>query len=38
MSRLIRPDGHLAWLGREEAGLRGWLDAALGLPSGTLVS
>ena len=27
---LVRPDGHLAWRGTDEAGLRAWLDMALG--------
>lgn len=31
-ARLIRPDGHLAWLGSDPAALRTWLDTALGRP------
>jgi len=27
---LVRPDGHLAWRGTDEAGLQAWLDVALG--------
>lgn len=27
---LVRPDGHLAWRGSDEAGLQTWLDTALG--------
>ena len=27
---LVRPDGHLAWRGTDAAGLRAWLDNALG--------
>ena len=27
---LVRPDGHLAWRGTDLAGLRAWLDVALG--------
>jgi 2-polyprenyl-6-methoxyphenol hydroxylase-like FAD-dependent oxidoreductase len=33
---LVRPDGHLAWRGADEAGLRAWLDGALGIRAGTL--
>ena len=33
---LVRPDGHLAWRGTEAAGLRAWLDSALGAPAGIL--
>ncbi len=29
---LVRPDGHLAWRGGDAAGLRAWLDSALGEP------
>ena len=31
---LVRPDGHLAWRGSDVAGLRAWLDGALGAPAG----
>ncbi|MHC9293486.1 FAD-dependent monooxygenase [Mycobacterium sp. LTG2003] len=31
-ARLIRPDGHLAWLGSDPADLQAWLDTALGRP------
>lgn len=30
VSLLVRPDGHLAWKGSDPAGLRTWLDSALG--------
>jgi 2-polyprenyl-6-methoxyphenol hydroxylase-like FAD-dependent oxidoreductase len=33
---LVRPDGHLAWRGTHAAGLRAWLDNALGEPAGVL--
>jgi 2-polyprenyl-6-methoxyphenol hydroxylase-like FAD-dependent oxidoreductase len=33
---LVRPDGHLAWRGKDAAGLRAWLDNALGEPAGVL--
>jgi hypothetical protein len=33
---LVRPDGHLAWRGADAAGLRAWLDGALGRPHGVL--
>jgi 2-polyprenyl-6-methoxyphenol hydroxylase-like FAD-dependent oxidoreductase len=33
---LVRPDGHLAWRGTDVAGLRAWLDNALGEPAGVL--
>ena len=33
---LVRPDGHLAWRGADEAGLRAWLDDALGTRSAAL--
>src|SRR5262245_21265149 len=33
---LVRPDGHLAWRGTDAAGLRAWLDDALGEPAGVL--
>ena len=33
---LVRPDGHLAWRGTDAAGLRAWLDNALGEPAGVL--
>ena len=33
---LVRPDGHLAWRGTEAAGLRAWLDHALGTRAGAL--
>jgi 2-polyprenyl-6-methoxyphenol hydroxylase-like FAD-dependent oxidoreductase len=33
---LVRPDGHLAWRGSDVAGLRAWLDGALGKPAGVL--
>jgi 2-polyprenyl-6-methoxyphenol hydroxylase-like FAD-dependent oxidoreductase len=33
---LVRPDGHLAWRGTDAAGLRAWLDTALGAPAGVL--
>jgi 2-polyprenyl-6-methoxyphenol hydroxylase-like FAD-dependent oxidoreductase len=33
---LVRPDGHLAWRGSEVAGLRAWLDGALGRRAGAL--
>jgi 4,5-epoxidase len=33
---LVRPDGHLAWRGTEAAGLRAWLDRAIGVPAGIL--
>ena len=33
---LVRPDGHLAWRGRDAAALRAWLDGALGRPAGVL--
>jgi 4,5-epoxidase len=33
---LVRPDGHLAWRGADAAGLRAWLDGALGHPQGVL--
>jgi len=33
---LVRPDGHLAWRGTDAAGLRAWLDKALGAPAGVL--
>jgi 2-polyprenyl-6-methoxyphenol hydroxylase-like FAD-dependent oxidoreductase len=33
---LVRPDGHLAWRGADAAGLRAWLDGALGKPRGVL--
>jgi 4,5-epoxidase len=33
---LVRPDGHLAWRGADAAGLRAWLDGALGRPQGVL--
>jgi hypothetical protein len=29
---LVRPDGHLAWRGREPRDLAKWLDTALGCP------
>jgi 2-polyprenyl-6-methoxyphenol hydroxylase-like FAD-dependent oxidoreductase len=33
---LVRPDGHLAWRGADVAGLRAWLDGALGKRTGVL--
>jgi 2-polyprenyl-6-methoxyphenol hydroxylase-like FAD-dependent oxidoreductase len=33
---LVRPDGHLAWRGADAAGLRAWLDGALGRRQGVL--
>jgi 4,5-epoxidase len=33
---LVRPDGHLAWRGKDAAGLQAWLDEALGMPAGLL--
>ncbi len=33
---LVRPDGHLAWRGSDEAGLRAWLDRALGCRAAAL--
>jgi 2-polyprenyl-6-methoxyphenol hydroxylase-like FAD-dependent oxidoreductase len=33
---LVRPDGHLAWRGADVAGLRTWLDGALGKRAGVL--
>jgi len=33
---LVRPDGHLAWRGTDAAGLRAWLDNALGPRLGVL--
>ena len=33
---LVRPDGHLAWRGSDEAGIRAWLDLALGTRAGAL--
>jgi 4,5-epoxidase len=33
---LVRPDAHLAWRGREPAGLRRWLATALGSPAGVV--
>ena len=33
---LVRPDGHLAWRGRDAAALQAWLDGALGRPAGVL--
>ena len=33
---LVRPDGHLAWRGTDAAGLRAWLDGALGERKGVL--
>jgi 2-polyprenyl-6-methoxyphenol hydroxylase-like FAD-dependent oxidoreductase len=35
---LVRPDGHLAWRGTDAAGLRSWLDDALGSPARVLTS
>jgi hypothetical protein len=32
----VRPDGHLAWRGTDAAGLRAWLDNALGTGVGAL--
>ena len=32
---LVRPDGHLAWRGTDEDGLRAWLDRALGTRDGS---
>jgi len=33
---LVRPDGHLAWRGSDVAGLKAWLDDALGKPTEVL--
>jgi 4,5-epoxidase len=33
---LVRPDGHLAWRCTDAAGLRAWLDNALGVRVGVL--
>jgi 4,5-epoxidase len=33
---LVRPDGHLAWRGKDVAGLQAWLDNALGEPARVL--
>ena len=33
---LVRPDGHLAWRGRDAAALQAWLDGALGRPARVL--
>ena len=35
---LVRPDGHLAWRGTDVAGLRAWLDGALGAPTGVFAT
>ena len=35
---LVRPDGHLAWRGTDAAGLRAWLDGALGAPAGVFAT